>query len=241
MKYMGSKARHAKDILPIILKDHPEDSYYVEPFVGGANMIDKVPTSIQRIGVDINEYLIEMWTQVSQGWLPPELITEDDYQWVKNNWNYNKALTGYVAFSMSFGGKWFGGYRRDIKGAKDDPDLKKLNEQQQSTRSYNSIVKQAETLKGVEFKCGSYLDTEIPDNSTIYCDPPYKGATKYKDSFDHEKFYQWCREKSKQGHRVYISEYEMPEDFQCIWIKEVKNSLTNQTDSKKGVEKLFMI
>ena len=42
MKYMGSKNRIAKHILPIILKDRIENQYYVEPFVGGANMIDKV-------------------------------------------------------------------------------------------------------------------------------------------------------------------------------------------------------
>ena len=42
MKYMGSKNRIAKHILPIILKDRKENQYYVEPFVGGANMIDKV-------------------------------------------------------------------------------------------------------------------------------------------------------------------------------------------------------
>ena len=42
MKYMGSKARHAKEMLPIILKDRKEGQWYVEPFVGGCNMIDKV-------------------------------------------------------------------------------------------------------------------------------------------------------------------------------------------------------
>ena len=38
MKYMGSKNRIAKYILPIILKDRKEGQWYVEPFVGGANM-----------------------------------------------------------------------------------------------------------------------------------------------------------------------------------------------------------
>ena len=41
MKYMGSKARIAKDISPIInqlIKDNGID-IYIEPFVGGANMI----------------------------------------------------------------------------------------------------------------------------------------------------------------------------------------------------------
>ena len=42
MKYMGSKARIAKYILPIILKDRKPDQWYVEPFVGGGNMPDIV-------------------------------------------------------------------------------------------------------------------------------------------------------------------------------------------------------
>lgn len=241
MKYMGSKSRHVKDILPIILENHSEDAYYVEPFVGGANVIDKVPSNIDKIGFDINEYLIEMWRAVSAGWLPPELITEEDYQFVKKNPNQNKPLTGYVAFAMSFGGKWFGGYRRDIKGAKDCPVLKKQNEVKQSRSSYNSLIKQSNSLKGVVFECASYLDIDIPEESTIYCDPPYKGTTKYKDNFDHEKFYDWCREKSKQGHTVFVSEYSMPEDFQCVWEKKVNNALTNQTHARKGTEKLFKI
>ena len=41
MKYMGSKNRVAKEILPIMLKERGQRTW-VEPFVGGANMIDKV-------------------------------------------------------------------------------------------------------------------------------------------------------------------------------------------------------
>ena len=53
VKYMGSKSRHAKDILPIILKYRKKDQWYVEPFVGGGNMIDKVNGN--RMGADYNE------------------------------------------------------------------------------------------------------------------------------------------------------------------------------------------
>lgn len=38
---MGSKRRIAKDILPIILENRKENQFYVEPFVGGCNLIDK--------------------------------------------------------------------------------------------------------------------------------------------------------------------------------------------------------
>ena len=56
MKYMGSKNRIAKEILPIMLKLRG-DRTWVEPFVGGGNMIDKVQG--KRIGADINHYLID--------------------------------------------------------------------------------------------------------------------------------------------------------------------------------------
>ena len=57
MKYMGSKNRIAKYILPIMLESRTKGMTWVEPFVGGANMIDKVDG--ERIGADLNKYLIE--------------------------------------------------------------------------------------------------------------------------------------------------------------------------------------
>ena len=80
MKYMGSKARHAKEMLPIILKDRKEGQWYVEPFVGGCNMIYNVEGN--RLGADVHEYLITMWQAVSVGWLPPSRFTEDEYKQV---------------------------------------------------------------------------------------------------------------------------------------------------------------
>lgn len=239
MKYMGSKARHAKELLPIILANRKEGQWYVEPFVGGANMIDKVDGN--RIGADCNEYLIEMWKAVSSGWMPPELVTEEKYQKVRDNKDNDKPLTSYIGFAMSFGGKWFGGYRRDIAGTKDDPELKAFNESEQSRKSYESLLKQQKKLLGVDFRHSSYQDLDVPANSIIYCDPPYKDTTKYKDSFDHEQFYEWCRDKHSEGHQIFVSEYNMPDDFSCVWSKEVNSSLTKDTGSKKGIEKLFVL
>lgn len=245
MKYMGSKARHAKELLPIILKEHTPDMWYVEPFVGGANMIDKVDPTVapKRLGCDVHEYLIGLWQAVSNGWLPEKLITEEKYSHIRANKDEDKALAGYVGFAMSFGGKWFGGYRRDIAGTKEDPKLKEFNENEQSRKSYESLVKQQKNLLGVHFRNKSVFDIDFTrcGPSTIYCDPPYVGTTKYKDDFDHEKFYTWCRDRHKEGHKVFISEYWMPDDFVCVWSKEVNNSLTKDTGSKKGVEKLFTL
>ena len=44
----------------------------------------------------------------------------------------------------------------------------------------------------------------------------------------------------KQGHTIFVSEYNAPEDFECVWQKEVTNSM-NQTKTKKPTEKLFKL
>lgn len=62
MKYMGSKSRIAKDIVPIIqnyIDNTDTAETYWEPFVGGANIIDKIKCQY-RIGSDLNKYLIAL-------------------------------------------------------------------------------------------------------------------------------------------------------------------------------------
>ena len=82
---------------------------------------------------------------------------------------------------------------------------------------------------------------QIPDNSLIYCDPPYEGTTKYKDDFNHKRFWQWCRNKSNEGHIVFVSEYNAPDDFECVKVVETNTQLGNGSNSGNmvKVEKLF--
>jgi DNA adenine methylase len=227
MKYMGSKNRIAKNILPIMLKNRKENQYWVEPFVGGANILDKV--NYYRLASDCNPYLISFLQAVSQGWLPKEKYTEDEYYFIRDNKKLiDPAVVGYVGFALSYGGKWFGGWRRDSAGKRNYVD-----------EAYKNLLKQAPKLKDVCFVCSSYENLDIPENSIIYCDPPYKNTTKYSSDFNHDLFWKWCNDKIVEGHKVFVSEYEAPEDWQCVWQKEITSSLTKNTGSKKGVEKLF--
>lgn len=233
MKYMGSKNRIAKYILPIMLEYRKPEMTWVEPFVGGANMIDKV--NGKRIGADINPYLIEALIMIRDN--PesiPDLITEDDYNKYKKELKID-GLTGFTGFAMSFGAKWFGGYRRNEKGTKGC--IKNMIDQ--TRKSKNSALKQSNKIKGVEFINKSYLNLEIPYNSLIYCDPPYRMTTKYKDDFDHDIFWQWCKEKTCEGHIVFISEYSAPDDFKCIWQKEMITTFS-ENSLKSNIEKLFI-
>jgi len=227
MKYMGSKARIAKYILPIILKDRKSNQYYVEPFVGGFNMIDKV--SGNRIGSDINYYLIALFKALQNGWLPPKNISEDEYNEIRVNKNkFKPELVGYCGFQLSYGGKFFGGYRRD-----------KIGIRNYSNEAYNNTIKQIPYIMDIQLYNLNYKDVPLPINSIIYCDPPYINSTGYSEKFNHNEFYDWLREIGKHN-TVFVSEYEMPDDFECIWSKVVNNSLTKDTGSKQGVEKLFI-
>ena len=97
----------------------------------------------------------------------------------------------------------------------------------------------------LEISQGSYQELKLPkaDECVIYCDIPYKGTEKYnhdgaKISFDYEAFYNWCREKAKQGYKIYISEYQMPSDFAEVLTIEIQSLLSSKSP-KKVKEKLF--
>ena len=198
MKYMGSKARIAKHILPIILKDRTDNQWYVEPFAGGMNMIMHVTG--KRIANDINFYLIEMWKELLNGWVP-EKVSRDAHTDVKRNTvNYDPYYVGWVRFNCSFGGDWFGGFAGETK-----TKLGTVRDYQ--AEAIRNVLKQVKYLRGVKLHNKEYYDLYIPDNSIIYCDPPYEGTTKYANDFDHVSFWDWVRLQHNKGHTVFVSEY----------------------------------
>ena len=231
---MGSKAKISKQILPIILAGRKEEQWYVEPFAGGMNSICEVAGP--RLANDIDYYLIEMWKALVYGWIP-EKITREKYYHIKDNvLEYHPAQVGWTGFNCSYSGKWFGGFAGDVKT--------KIG----TTRDYQdeairNVCAQVKKMKGVTFRQGEYHELEIPPNSIIYCDPPYQGTTGYNNSIDYQKFWNWAREKSAE-HILFVSEYSAPDDFQCVWQKEVKSSLSANGKSggnKNSVEKLFKL
>lgn len=225
---MGSKRRIANEILRIVLKDRKENQYYVEPFCGGCNVIDKVTGN--RIANDYNEYISEMWNRmVNHGFIPPNNVTEIEYNSIKKNKdNYPKELVGFVGVALTFGSTWFGTYARNKRGVN------------YALEGRKNLIKQIEYLKGTQFVSGSYDEINIPENSIIYCDPPYFGVAGYKDKFDSHKFWQWCREMKIKGHSIFISEYTAPNDFICVWEKEMPTNM-NAKYSTKPTEKIFTI
>jgi len=228
---MGSKNRYAKELLPIILKDRNLYQWYVEPFVGGGNMIDKVSGN-KRIGNDINTYVIALLNAIRDAMPFPKNVSEKEYNNVKaNKDSFDAHIVGFVGFLCSYSGKWFGGYARG-----NDKNGKQRNYCEEAWRN---ITNQSCGLRGAIFTSGHYITMDIPVNSIIYCDPPYRNTTKYKDKFNHIEFWEWCDKMVKDGHSVFVSEYNAPNGWNCVWEKTVNSSLTKETGSKRATEKLF--
>ena len=231
MKYMGSKNRIAKYLLPIILNGRQQGQYYVEPFVGGSNVIDKVDGN--RLASDNNQYLIELYHKLQSGYIPLDFISRDDFYLIKHNKDiYPKEVVALCGILASYNGNWFrayGGYSKTKTG-------KDRNFYDEGVRN---IMKQLPNIMEIKYVHCDYDKLNIPPNSIIYCDPPYQSVDKtYKEKhFDYDVFWQWCRDKTNEGHNVFISEYDAPSDFMCLWEKELPK--THPKQKKQRIEKLF--
>lgn len=240
MKYMGSKAKIAKYILPYIHSYIMSNNIklYIEPFIGGANMIDKVQCQ-RKVGSDIDRHLVALLNHVKNGGALPEDISFDLYKDVRTNRNtgkYQDWFVGAVEFLASFNGRGFtGGYAKPSYETKKDGTKILRNYYQECKRN---ILKQAENLRNVEIYQGSYEMYSNVRGALIYCDPPYKDTKAYNNSFDHDKFWEWVRQMSNYN-MVLVSEETAPADFDIIWQQSIKRTI-NASDKKISTEKLFI-
>lgn len=230
MKYMGSKRRIAKHIIPIMTDaaDRSGINKWVEPFVGGGNLIDKIPDRFIRKGYDLNPHVIQAMIDIRD--YPgdfPDYVSEDEYKsYIGRN---PEKITSWVRFVCSFGGKFDGGFARNEK-------------RNYCRESKDNALNQSKFIHGVSFECLSYESTPIKD-ALIYCDPPYKDTTGYKvDTFDHENFYGWCRKMAEEN-IVFVSEYNAPNDFIEVWRGEQKTNFASnrKAATHNAIEKLFRV
>ncbi len=234
MKYMGSKNRIAKDILPIIIKNRKEKQYYVEPFCGGLGTADKISGNI--LCSDKNKYLISMWIGLQKNEIRPKIISKEMYNNARFDFNnnsndyYNDFLIGWIDFMASYNGRFFDGGYSGVSCGRNY-----IDEQIRNTE------KQIDKIKHINFIYGDYSLIQIPEKSIIYCDIPYLGTKQYLTSlnFNYNKFYKWCLDMKNIGHEIYISEYFMPSElFNCIWSKKITNSM-NTKNTYNPIEKIY--
>jgi DNA adenine methylase len=226
MRYLGGKNRIRKQIAQYLKSVRQPYQTYFEPFCGGAWVLQEMGGKC--IASDGCYPLIAMYKDLQNGWIPPETLTEAEYQELKNLDDPYCGMKAFAGFGCSHSGKYFNGFARS------------------DTRSYcsnakNSLLKQLPLIKDVQFFYGEY-HAHTPVDMLVYCDPPYKGTTQYSyfKSFDHDKFWDKMREWSKYN-TVVISEYEAPIDFECVLSINTKTDMRVTGGKENRTEKLFRI
>ncbi|MGL5712754.1 MAG: DNA adenine methylase [Paraclostridium sp.] len=238
MKYMGSKSRIKKEIVPIIQEyiDKNNIEIYIEPFVGGCNVIDSIKCK-HRFGNDNSEPLIEMWKHLQNGGSIPSEVPKDLYDDVRSNKDtgkYESSYVGMIGFLASYNGRYFdGGYAKTI--------ISKTGvERNYFQEAKRNVESQIPFIQDVKFSNKDYKEMKTVKNALIYCDIPYKDTKQYHTSkgFNHDEFWEWVRINSEEN-IILVSELQAPKDFVCIWSKEITRT-QNNADRFESTEKIYL-
>jgi DNA adenine methylase len=184
---MGGKVRIAKYLVPVLQERLKDKDTFVDLFCGSCNIVSAIKAP-NRIANDLHKELIALHKAVQSGWVPPSVVTEEDYKQAKQAEDHLKA---FIGFGCSFSGIYFCGYAR---GGGD---------RNYALNAKNTLLKKHQNMKDVQFFNLNYSEVNIPSNSLVYCDIPYKDTTKYStDSFDHPSFYSWLIAENANSSKV---------------------------------------
>lgn len=237
MKVAGSKEKIADEILPILTSFITAYNIktYVEPFVGGANIIDKIQAE-KRIGYDIDKYIIALFKYIQSGGEIPDNITREQFNDAKAQYDskrktYEDWYIGLLGYLGGNGKKIYG--QRKLGMTPDEFNEKYLESRQE-------LLNQLKFIGDIEFKVEDYKNLEFKD-ALIYCDPPYSGKlgiNGISKEISYKEFWNKVREWSKNN-IVIVSEEKAPDDFEILWEQETNS--TEKDRNKRKTEKLFII
>lgn len=113
-------------------------------------------------------------------------------------------------------------------------NINRLNRLNRLSTAFSEKEMKRLTIGSVDF-----AEEDIPNDSVIYCDPPYRDKGDYRKSkgFDHERFYDWVL---RQTVPVFVSEYAMPEDFVEVAAWRKVCNMSQDTKPKETTEKIFV-
>ena len=252
MPYQGSKNRIATQIV----EHFPQADTFVDLFFGGgavthaaqlsgkfrnfiANDLRKTPQAwnkaVEGIGDEYDRYVSK-----------EEFLVSDDML-VKMIWSFGASCRTYayadihdLAARMIMSDSVEDRYSAWLK-------FLKAVEARGANGLYNGVrfispvaqLRWIKTLEGnqpvTQFNL-DYREVEIPQDSVVYCDPPYRGTQHYGNRFDHDAFWEWCRTREFP---VYISEQQAPEDFVQIFSVQKVVSFTKSSGKTRN-EGLFL-
>ena len=216
IKWVGSKSKLLKHLLPVLSAHIDQCDYYVEPFMGTGSVFlalleDRVFSHTTFVLNDTNKYLIEIFHAIRDK--VDELVTllkeaekeyndsedkkklyyqkRDEFNELLCKEDYSlKAITMFMTLIKT---NWYGLYRINSKGDYSVPFgyAKKLSFNFSNIRNISDLLNKHKDRILFENKDYRELLQDYADKKClVYMDPPYyKTFVSYaKDEFNHEEF-----------------------------------------------------
>ncbi len=227
---MGGKARIARRLASVMLPAAGHRHAYLEPFVGGGWIFAQMAPAFRWAAAgDAQPDIVKLWQAAADGWVPPMQLSREEYRAQRHA--EPSALRAFAGFGCSFGGKWFGGYGDNARG--DDF----------VGAAHRAVLAKAEVFRPALIRHTDYAAWRWPTGlrPLIYCDPPYAGTTAYEGTpaWDPERFWATAEGWAASGAQVFVSEYDAPPGWSCVWRATVKVSLAAHTNTATAEERLF--
>lgn len=243
MQYWGGKSRIAKYIAPIVNAERTvERPYFWDPFCGGLSVAVQLAVAGPGVVSDVNPALIALYQAVSDGWEPPEQLSEAEWNAARDLPDSN-PLKAFAGFGCSVLGKWFGGYEQPrVRNYTKRGEVTRAMRVDRIRASRKSLLRDVPKLMNCHIVTTNFLEIEPrPWPGVIYSDPPYAGTTGYTAvaPFDHALFWRLCAEWEKVGVPVFVSEYTCPVAHVEIWSRA--HSLSVSAGRRDCTERLFRV
>jgi DNA adenine methylase len=229
VNYHGGKSRLARKFAPLLVEAllRSPTQRFVEPFVGGFNLVPAIWPLLPARGADFVAFcsdthrgLIEFYRAVSGGWRPNGDLTREGRESLRLLDDWSNPETTFAAFACSFGGKEFGWWAQNRKGT---------NYARQGAKS---VERKAPWIAEAWFAAQDFSEALVRPGDVIYADPPYANTTGYSrknggGKFDHERFYAVAEEWAGRGARVFVSEFTIPD--RPGWVERWKTERAMQS------------
>lgn len=97
-------------------------------------------------------------------------------------------------------------------------------------------LQRIEGLERLDLVVGDYRNINLPCDSVVYADPPYRNTGEQYCGFDFDAFDEWL---NTVDHPVYVSEYDAPKGCVCI-AEKTRNGHMEAFGSSKKTERIFL-
>ena len=221
LAYQGSKRRLLPVLKDLARKHSAGCSFYVEPFLGGANAIEANVYGLPMMLSDGNADLVCLYKALVDGWVPPDRVTRAEFLAAKRR---DPSIPPHEIvwrlWMASFQKRYDTMFQTD-PGKRGDLISRDLSKHAREAVYLGRVLAKATLVHS------SYADLVIPSGAYVYCDPPYKGTADYAGkSFDSEAFYKWAESTaSGYGRVVVVSEYNAPAHWPEVHRQELRSTV----------------